>query len=311
MKRFFIFGAAIVVASLFAQFASAADEQAAVQGTDLFQAIDDHQVDVKFVAKNDHEARVLVKNLSNQPLSLQMPEAFAGVPALAQFGGGGGGGNRGGGGGGSHSSSSHSSGSGGGQQQSVGGGGGSSGGGGGGGGGFFSVPADETAKIDVPVVCLNHGFREPNSSAAYKLVRADDYLQDRPAVVELLKAFGNGDLDHQAVQAAAWHLNNDMSWDDLKAQLQGTKRTHNRPPYFTAEQLKRGVAYANNATVLAEQNADKYAQAKKERAENAAKAQLESSKERSTTDTNSNDPATTKDSDGDKSAATSTPDDKS
>src|SRR5262249_18333169 len=153
--------------------------------------------------------------------------------------------------------------------------------------------------------------REPNSSAAYSLVRADDYLADRPAVVELLKAFGNGDLDHQAVQAAAWHLNNDMTWDQLKAQLQGTKRTHNRPPYFTTEQLKQGMAYASSAQQLAEQNADKYAQAKKERAEKAAKTKLESSEKRSTTDTDSNDPAATKDSDSDKSATTATSDDKS
>ena len=177
-----------------------------------------------------------------------MPEAFAGVPALAQFGGGGGA--RGGGGGGSRGRRQQP------RQQfrrrsttkrrrrrrCIGGGGG------GGGGGFFSVPPDETAKIDVPVVCLNHGLREPNSSAAYKMVPAGEYLEDHPAVVELLKAFGNGDLDHQAVQAAAWHLNNDMSWDELKAQLQGTKRSHNRPPYFTAEQLRNGMAYANNAT---------------------------------------------------------------
>ena len=160
-------------------------------------------------------------------------------------------------------------------------------------------------------MCLNHGLREPNSSAAYKMVPADEFLEDRPAVVELLKAFGNGDLDHEAAQAAAWHLNNDLSWDELKAQLQGTKRSHNRPPYFTADQLRNGMAYANNAAQLAEQNADKYAQEKKARAEKAAKAQLESSEKRSTTDTDSNDPAAAKDTDSDKSAATSTPDEKS
>ena len=61
------------------------------------------------------------------------------------------------------------------------------------------------------------GLRDPSPSVPYKLVPADEHL-DRPAVVELLKAFGHGDLDHQAAQAAAWHLNNDMSWDELAAQ---------------------------------------------------------------------------------------------
>jgi hypothetical protein len=309
MKLFPILGVSLVAVALLAQLATAADEQP--QGTDLFQAIDNHQVDVKFIAKSDHDARVLVKNNTNQPLTLHMPEAFAGVPALAQFGGGGGGGNRGGGGSRSSSSSRGGS-SGGGQQQSVGGGGGGGigGGGGGGGGGFFNVAPDDTAKIDVPVVCLNHGFREPNSSASYNMVRADEYLQDRPQVVELLKAFGNGGLDHQAVQAAAWHLNNDMSWDELKAQLQGTKRSHNRSPYSTAAELRAGMSYANNAVTLAEQNADKYAQEKKDRAEKAAKAKLESSEKRSTTDTDSNQPAA-QDSDNEKSATNSTPEEKS
>ncbi len=307
MKLFPILGVSVVAVALLAQLPAAADEQATLQGTDLFQAIDNHQVDVKFIAKSDHDARVLVKNKTNQPLSLRMPEAFAGIPALAQFGGGG----ARGGGGGSRSSSSRGGSSGSGQQQSVGGGGGGIGGGGGGGGGFFSVPPDETAKIDVPVVCLNHGFREPNSSASYNMVRADEYLEDRPQVVELLKAFGNGGLDHQAVQAAAWHLNNHMSWDELKAQLQGTKRSHNRPPYFTAEQIRAGMAYANKAAQLAEQNADKYAQEKKEHAEKAAKAELESSEKRSTTNTDSNDPAAAKDTDSDKSATNSTPEEKS
>jgi hypothetical protein len=102
-----------------------------------------------------------------------------------------------------------------------------------------------------------------------------------------------------------------MSWDELKSQLQGTKRSHNRPPYFTADQLRNGMAYANNATQLAEQNADKYAQEKKERAKKAAKAKLESSEKRSTTDTDSNAPAAAQDTDGNKSATNAKPDDKS
>ena len=50
------------------------------------------RVDVKFIAKSDHAARMIITNKTKQPLNLQMPEAFAGVPVLAQFGGGGGGG---------------------------------------------------------------------------------------------------------------------------------------------------------------------------------------------------------------------------
>jgi hypothetical protein len=257
----------------------------ATDAVNLFQAIEDHQVDAKFIAKNDHDARLLITNKTNQPINLKLPEAFAGVP-LAQFGGGARGGGGGGFGGGNRG------GGGGGQQQQVGGGGGGIGaqGGGGGGGGFFSVPPEETAKINFAVVCLDHGLRTPNGSAAYKIVPADEHLD--PAVVELLKAFGRGELQHGAAQAATWHLNSGLTWDQLAAKLQGTRRSGpNRAPYFTAADIRAGQAYASEATRLAELNADEYAQLKKARAEKAAKAKTESSEARSTTDSDSTKPA--------------------
>jgi hypothetical protein len=289
MKTFTTLGAFLLALGSFASFTYAADKNAAVPGApvEFFDAIDDHQIDVKFIAKSDHEARVFIKNNTNQPINLKVPEAFAGVP-LAQFGGGGG--NRGGGGG-------NRGGGGGGQQQSVGGGGGGGfggGGQGGGGGGVFSVPPEETAKVDVEVVCLDHGLRDPNSSAAYKMVRADEFLEERPAVAELLKAFGRGELNHNAVQAAAWNLNSGRSWDQLASQLTGTRRSPNRAPYFTPAEIREGMTYANAATRLAEANAEQYALDKKARAEKLAKAKLEESHERSATDVDAIEPATKK-----------------
>ncbi|MEX0586397.1 MAG: hypothetical protein WD176_07125, partial [Pirellulales bacterium] len=78
----------------------------------MFDAVDDGQAELTFIAKSDHAGRVILTNKTKQPLNLRLPEAFAGVPVLAQFGGGGGG--RGGGGRGGFGG-----GGGGGQQQSV------------------------------------------------------------------------------------------------------------------------------------------------------------------------------------------------
>lgn len=253
---------------------------------DFFGAMDTGEIKAKLIVMNDHEARLIITNNTKQPLNLKMPEAFAGVPIAAQFGGAGGGA-RGGGGG------RTTGGVGGGAQQSVGGGGGGLGGGGlgggGGGGGVFSIPPERTEKLDFAVLCLNHGLRDPSSSAPYKIVPSEDI--ERPAVVELLKAFGRGELKHSAAQAAAWHLNSDMSWQQLAAKLQGTRRSFSRPPYFSADDITAGMAYANAATRLAQANADEYEQVKKERAEKKAKS--ESSDSRSTTDTKSYEPAKT------------------
>jgi hypothetical protein len=257
---------------------SATSTAAASSAVEFFEAVDAGQINAKFIAMNDHAARLIITNNTNQPLNLKLPEAFAGVPVAAQFGGAGGGAGRVGGGG-------RSTTTGGGAQQSVGGGLGGGGGGGlgggGGGGGFFSVPPERSEKLDFAVLCLNHGLRDPSSSTAYKIVPADSVL--RPAVVELLKAFGRGELKHAGAQAAAWHLNNDLSWNQLAAQLQGTRRSFRRPPYFSADEIRAGMAYADAATRIAEANTDQYNRAKKEKAKKPSK--LEDSDTLSTTDT--------------------------
>ena len=302
MKRntwFYALGLFVIALDAAAQSASAKEKKTIAAATnevavsapgasiEFFEAVGAGTINAKFIALNDHEAKIIVTNNTNQPINLKLPEAFAGVPVAAQFGGGGGA--RGGGGGGR----TGGGGGGGGQQQSVGGGGGGGGigggrGGGGGGGGFFSIPPEKTEKIEIAVVCLDHGLRDPSSSAPYKMVPADAVVA-RPAVVELLKAFGRGELKHGAAQAAAWHLNNDLSWPQLAAKLQGTKRSFRRPPYFSADDIRTGMAYATEAERLAIANADEYKRLAKERADKVAKS--ESSDVRSTTDTETKAPA--------------------
>jgi hypothetical protein len=251
-------------------------DASAKDAVDIFAAVDDGQADVLFIARNDHAARVIITNKTKQPLSVRLPEAFAGVPVLAQFGGGGGG--RGGGGGG------FGGGGQGGQQQSVGGGGGGGfggGGQGGGGGGFFSVPPEKTIKVNLPVVCLDHGLRDPSSSKPYKMVPILDHIQ-RPEVAELMKAYGRGELQHGAAQAAAWHLNSGISWDELAAKLTGTVRSHSRAPWFSGEEIRAGMAYANEARRLAEVNAEYYRREIEKR--RAAADNTDESESRSTTE---------------------------
>jgi hypothetical protein len=235
------FGAALLAAPHAATAASDTPE-ASASDVELFQGMADGTIDGKIVMLNDHEGRILLTNNTKQPLNVKLPEAFAAVPVLAQFGGGGGG--RGGGG---RSSSSSSSGN---SNQSSGGG---LGGGGlsGGGGGMFSIPPEKTGKIEVPMLCLEHGKRDPSSAIPYKMMPADEYT-DRPAVVELLKSFGRGELQHGAAQAAAWHLNNDLSWEELAAKKQGTTRSMRRPPYFSHEEMQAAMGYANAAIASAE-----------------------------------------------------------
>lgn len=214
----------------------------AAQRVEMFAAIDAGQIEVDFIPQNARSARVFVKNLTKQPLAVEMPEAFAAVPVLAQFGGGGfggGGGARGGVGGGFGGGGGGSQGVGGG----FGGGGGGFGGGGGGfGGGAFNVPPEKVGQIRVACVCLEHGKPDPRPAIPYE-IRPVSALSSDAKVAELLKMLGRGEIPQPAAQAAAWHLANDLSWEELAA-----KRVHRANgasyPYFAPDVLQAAYTIA-------------------------------------------------------------------
>jgi hypothetical protein len=145
-------------------------------------------------------------------------------------------------------------------QQSVGGGGGGRGGGGRGGGGFggggrggrgggFNIPPEKILRVDVPLVCLDHGLREPSSSKPYAIRPIENYIQD-PAVIEIVTAYANGEVPEGVAQAAVWNLNSRVSWNALAAKLTGTERYAVRNPYFSAGEIKGAMSLVAEAQRL-------------------------------------------------------------
>lgn len=186
-------------------------------------------VTVKFIPNDSRSAQILVTNKSNKPLTLKMPAAYAGVPALRQMGGMGGGmggmgggmGGMGGGMGGGQAMGGGGMGGGmGGMGGGMGGMGGGMGGMGGGMGGMpggaFSVPPEKTKVMRITTVCLEHGKKEPSSRMAYKLVALESFSTD-PKLQSLLEALGRGELSQKVAQAATWHVANGLTWEELSA----------------------------------------------------------------------------------------------
>ncbi len=251
--RAMVAGLALAMASIVAVRARAQQPPAARE-VELFKAMDDGDIDVKFIAKSDRAASVLITNKTKQPLSIKLPDVFAGVPAqvaaqvnVAQPVGGGGGRNN-------NNNNNVSQGLGGGFGGGLGGGLGGLGGGLGGigglGGGLFNVAPEKVGRIEVNCVCLDHGKTNPKSTMDYVLVPVDTYVE-KPEVVELLRAYRTGQLNHQAAQAAAWHLNNDLSWEQLATEA----ISHvGRPdtPYFSLLELQAGMRFALAAQQQAE-----------------------------------------------------------
>jgi hypothetical protein len=125
------------------------------------------------------------------------------------------------------------------QNQSFGGGqgggqqGGGFGQGGGGQQGFFSIPPEETLRVPYTSVCLDHGKHDPHPRANYTIVPVEQYTQSKE-LQELIRLVGTGQLDPAAAQAAAWHLDDGMSWEELAAKTYsifgGTEA-----PFFTRD----------------------------------------------------------------------------
>jgi len=172
---------------------------------DMFAAMEAGDVDVKLIVKDIQNARIIAKNNTDKPITLKVPEAFAAIPVLAQGQGGG-----------------------------IGGGGQ-----GGGGGGFFNVPPEKVVKHDLPFVCLEHGTPDPRSTMPYE-PKPIEAITTNPQVIELVKQLGYGTYGHKAAQAAAWHLQDGMSWQQL-AGKQIRRANGARHPYFTAVEMRQAV----------------------------------------------------------------------
>src|SRR3954451_21602663 len=57
--------------------AAAAAPTAPGTSVNFFEAVEKKQIDAKFIALNDHEAKLIVTNNTKQPLNVKLPEAFA------------------------------------------------------------------------------------------------------------------------------------------------------------------------------------------------------------------------------------------
>jgi hypothetical protein len=202
---------------------------------EMFAAIEKGDIAVKLIPKDSTECRVLIENKTKKPLNVKLPEAFAGVPVLAQVAGPGGGGGR-------SNRSGSSNRSGGGGNQGTGGG---MMGGGGMGGGMFGLPPEQIGKLKVPTICLDHGKAEPRASVPYEIKPIESYTT-KPGVRELCQMIGSGQISQRAAQAAAWHLNNDMSWQELaNKRLRHANGTSQ--PYFSPAEIQGGQQIAASA----------------------------------------------------------------
>jgi hypothetical protein len=206
------------------------------EAVEMFAAMQNGDIEVKLIPNNDKEANVVITNKTKRPLSVRLPDAFAGVPVLAQIDGLGGGGGR------NDNDNNNNN-----QNQALGGGFGGGGlggglGGGGFGGGAFNIAPEKVGKLKVACVCLEHGKQDPNPRVAYAIKPIDSFTKDAK-VHGVLKLLASGKVNQRIAQAAAWHFANRMTWEQLAAKKIDRL---GRPdePYFNRAELQRALQLA-------------------------------------------------------------------
>lgn len=144
------------------------------------------------------------------------------------------------------------------QPVGFGGAGGAGGGLGGGGGAAFNVApekfglvnvlAEKTSQVRVACVCMQHGAPDPAPQIPYEIMPIEQYSTDA-VLQELIKAFGRGDLNQRAAQAATWHVANNLSWDDLaNKQIKHINRPSE--PYFSKAEVLFAMQYVAESEKL-------------------------------------------------------------
>lgn len=226
----------------------------AAEAVKLFDGLEDHRLEARVVPKNEFAANVYLTNTTTKPLTVVLPKAVAAVHVLKQID--------------DFPSGDIFSDSSGNQQQSgnaqsVGGqfqnstnfspqGNNSSFLNNNGigqnlfnGNGFFSIPPEKTVVTQLHTVCLDHGKKTPSPRMKYVLRKLEDHTSNQ-ALRKLLENYDPKKTDRNVMQAAAWHLANDISWRQLKSKksrlLIGVTRR-----YFTSKQLKNAQTLVENA----------------------------------------------------------------
>lgn len=204
---------------------------------DLFNAIEEGAVDARVIVRDQFHAKVVLKNLTDVPVALNIPQFLAAQPILAQFQFPG-----------LSNQQQQGPGStsigpqGGGLPQSVGGSpqNSSSNSPFNNGGPPFNIAPEQIRTIDLPCFCLEHGKPNPRAALKYELVPLEQ-ANDDPRLPGLIAAYRRGEIDRDSAQAAVWHAANEMNWNELAAISQRVALNAERP-LFNSVQLRRAKA---------------------------------------------------------------------
>lgn len=214
---------------------------------DIFSAIEAGQVEARLITKDSSQCRLMVTNKTDKPLSVRLPEAFAGVPILAQLP--------------NNFNNNNFNNNRRNAPQGVGIGNpffnlpnqgnlnrnnnfnrGNN---------FFNILPEKVGQWKLSSVCLDHGKPEPRPLMKYEIQPLAEYTQ-KPGVAQVCAMLGRGEISQRTAQLAAWHLNNDMSWEKLAGMRR--KLALGTEPTYSRRELDAGKEAAEKAVESAKKS---------------------------------------------------------
>jgi len=115
----------------------------------------------------------------------------------------------------------------------------------------FNVAPEKVAQLRLTSVCLDYGKPNPRPRMSYT-IRPIQRATEKPEVEALCRMLGRGQVRQRAAQAAAWHLANEMSWEQLARLRRKSVVALLSRPIFTAADLAEGKQAAEAAIEMVE-----------------------------------------------------------
>ena len=119
---------------------------------------------------------------------------------------------------------------------------------------MFNVPAGKSGKISVKTVCLEEGKKDPKHYIDY-VVQPLEKLTTNPEVFELCRMLANDEVAQPVAQAAAWNVENNLSWNELLVKNRIERMDGSFERYFHPNHIRFAVQVVAAATERAEQRA--------------------------------------------------------
>ena len=79
---------------------------------------------------------------------------------------------------------------------------------------LFNIPPEKTLRFTIACVCIEHGKPDPGPHYPYE-IRPLDSETDKPQIREVVELLGSGKYNQRVAQIAAWHFSDNLSWEEL------------------------------------------------------------------------------------------------